>query len=146
MAWNFDPSLSSDKDWVRFLIGDTNTNAQLVADETIEAMLTQEMNIYMTAASICMSLARGQTRGGTVKDRKVGETKIAYRTTEDLILMARDLRLRGAAYMKPSAGGTYTADKDAYDANTALDKSELAKNMMDNPRSGSARSLTNVTT
>jgi hypothetical protein len=42
--------------------------------------------------------------------------------------------------MKPSAGGIYTADRSSYDSNSALDKPNLAKNMMDNPRAGAASS------
>ncbi len=146
MAWEFDTSLSTDKDWVRFLIGDTNTNAQLVQDETIQAILTAEENVYMAAAEICEYLARGLSGGGAVKDRKVGETKISYRSTEDLLMLSMRLRKRGSAYMKPSAAPLFTADKDSYDVNTALDKPELAKGMMDNIRAGQGRSLTNVTT
>lgn len=146
MAWSFNASLSTDKDWVRFLIGDTDTNAELVADETIEAILTAEMNVYMAGAEICEYLARGITKGGTIKDRKVGETKIAYRTTEDLLMLSHKLRMRGSAYMRPSAGGVYTSDKDDYDTDTSLDKPEIAKGMTNNPRSGSAESLTNTVT
>jgi hypothetical protein len=146
MAWTYDTSLSTDKDWVRFLIGDTNTNAQLVQDETIEAILTAEMNVYMAAAEICEYIARGLTRGGTVKDRKVGETKIGYRTSEGMLQLSHRLRLRGSAYMKPSAGGVYKTDTDNYDQDTTLDKPEIGKRMTNNPRSGSAQSLTNTTT
>lgn len=131
---------------MRFLIGDTNTSSQLVQDETIEAILTAEMNVYMAAAEICEYVARGITKGGTIKDRKVGETKIAYRSSEDLIMLSMRLRRRGQTYIKPSAGGVYTTDKDTYDTDTTLDKPELAKGMMNNPRSGSAKSLTNTTT
>jgi hypothetical protein len=118
----------------------------LVQDETIEAILTAEMNVYMAASEICEYLARGLTYGGTVKDRKVGETKIAYRSSEDLLMLSMRLRKRGSAYQKPSAGGIYTADKQTYDQDTTLDKPELAKRMMDNPRAGASRSLTNLTT
>ena len=145
VAWSFDAGLSTDKDWVRYLIGDTNIQSQLVQDETIEAILCAEMNVYMAGAEICEYLSRGVTRGGTVKDRKVGETKIAYRSAEDLIMMSEKLRRRGKAYMKPSGGSVYTTETRAYDLDTTLDKSEIAKGMTDNPRTGSARSLSNAT-
>lgn len=134
MAWSFDTSLSTDKDWVRYLIGDTNTNSQLVQDETIIAILGAEMNVYMAGAEICEYLARGVTRGGTVKDRKVGETKIAYRSAEDLIMLSERLRRRGSAYKKPSGGNIYVSETKAYDQDTTLDKTSISKGMTDNPR------------
>jgi hypothetical protein len=143
MAWHFDTSLSTDKDKVRFLIGDTNTRRQLCQDETIEAILTMEANIYMAAAEIAEYIARGLTAGGVLEDRKVGETRIRYRRAADMLALAGRLRTRGATHMKPSAGGIYISDRDSYDGNTALDKPELATGMTDNPRvSGS---LTNKT-
>jgi len=60
------------------------------------------------------------------------------------MLQVGSLKARGGAHMKPSAGGTYTADRDSYDANTGLDKPELAKGMLRNPRAVS--SVTNSTT
>ena len=142
MAWNFDVSLSTDKDKVRFLIGDTNTRRQLAQDETIEAILAMEANIYMAAAEIAEYVARGLTAGGVLEDRKVGETRIRYRRTADLLALAGRLRIRGSAHMKPSAGGIYTADRSSYDQNIALDKPEIATGMTDNPRA-SGSSLTN---
>lgn len=58
MTWSYsgDPS-TSNKDMVRFLIGDTDTNDQLVSDEEIAAILAVTANIKRAAARILRSLA-----------------------------------------------------------------------------------------
>lgn len=133
MSWQFDAALNTDKDWVRFLIGDTNSSRQLVQDETIVAVLGAEPNRYIAAAEICEYLVRGLTAGGALEDRKVGETRIRYRRTADLLALAMRLRLRGSAHMKPSAGGVYQSDTDSYNADTSLDRQEIGKGMFNNP-------------
>jgi hypothetical protein len=144
MSWSFNAALLTNKDKVRFHIGDTNTNRQLVQDETIEAILGTEANVYMAAATILEGIARGLTAGGVLEDRKVGETRIRYRRAADLRADANALRMRGAAHMKPSAGGIYTSDTTASDNDTSLEKSEISRRMFSNPRTYS--SVTNATT
>lgn len=59
MTWNYsgDPA-SSDRDAVRFLIGDTNTSAQLVSDEEIAWALTEAGgNVYRAASNLCDNVA-----------------------------------------------------------------------------------------
>lgn len=144
MSWTFDTALSTNKDYVRFLIGDTNTSNQLIQDETIEAVLANEPNVWITGAEILESMARGLMGGGVIEDRKVGETRVRYRSAKDLRLDASGLRARGRAHMKPEAGGIYTADTKTYDQNTAINHTANAKDIMENPRRGST--ILNVST
>ena len=104
MAWNFDTALSTDKDYIRFLIGDTNSSNQLVQDETIEAILANEPNVWVAGAEILEYMARGLMGGGVIEDRKVGETRIRYRSAKDLRLDAQRLRMRGSAHCAQAAG------------------------------------------
>jgi hypothetical protein len=143
MSWSFDVSLNTDKDYVRYLIGDTNTNRQLVQDETIEAVLQNEANVWMTAADIIVALYRGLTAAGSLEDRKVGETRIRYQRISDLMANVAGLKARGSAHMKPSAGGVIQSETDSYDKDTSLDKPEIAKRMHRNPRA--VKSVTNKT-
>jgi hypothetical protein len=58
MTWSYDTSLSTDKDKVRLLIGDTDTTNQYISDEEIVAMLAfNNDDVYETAAQIADSLA-----------------------------------------------------------------------------------------
>ena len=142
MAWSFNAGLGTEKDWVRFLIGDTNSSRQLVNDETIEAVLGAEPNRYVAAAEIAEYLARALTAGGALEDRKVGETRIRYRRTADLLILAARLRLRGSAHMKPSAGGVYQTETNTYNSDTTLDRQQIGKGMFDNPAVGSVSNTT----
>lgn len=55
---NYDPSLSTERDKVRFLVGDTdNDNLMLSDDEVTFALTEAAANIYSAAASLCKSIA-----------------------------------------------------------------------------------------
>lgn len=58
MTWSYsgDPS-SSNKDAVRFIIGDTNTTDQLLSDEEINWLLTQYGSPIKTAYHACLAIA-----------------------------------------------------------------------------------------
>ena len=58
MTWTYsgDPA-GSDRDKVRFLVFDTDTNEQLLNDEEIAWVLTQATNIFMAAASCAEAIA-----------------------------------------------------------------------------------------
>src|SRR5689334_18389528 len=58
MAWSYDSSLSADKDKVRWLCGDTDTNDQLVQDEEIAFALSDAGNdLRRAAATVCEAIA-----------------------------------------------------------------------------------------
>ena len=52
MSATFDPSLPSDRDLVRLLIGDVDPSAAQVADETIDTLLDARSNVYCVAADL----------------------------------------------------------------------------------------------
>lgn len=58
MTWSYsgDPS-TSDKDAVRFLVGDTDTNDQLAQDEEIDWVLTRTRTIEGAAAGVARAIA-----------------------------------------------------------------------------------------
>lgn len=45
MSKTYDPNLSTDKDWVRFKIGDRTASALLLEDQEIEELLAEEIQI-----------------------------------------------------------------------------------------------------
>lgn len=77
MTWTYtgDPSVS-DRDRIRFLIGDTDTNDQLVSDEEIAWSLTQGGSIYQTAHDLCTVIAAKFARLATSKS--VGDLSLSY--------------------------------------------------------------------
>lgn len=62
MAWTYsgDPS-SNNKDEIRFLVGDTDTNDQLIQDEEINFLLTKWLSVHGTtfyvASIVCETIA-----------------------------------------------------------------------------------------
>ena len=75
MAWSYDPNLSTKKDEVRLIIGDTDTNDQLLQDEEIEYFLEQTQN-SVTQASIKAIMAIIAKLSRKV-DKSVGEAKLS---------------------------------------------------------------------
>lgn len=57
MPWSFNPALTEPKDSVRFYIGDTDESDQQLQDETIEALLVVDSDVFRCAALCCRALA-----------------------------------------------------------------------------------------
>ena len=111
MTWTYsgDPS-DSDRDAVRFLVGDTNVDAQKVQDAEIAWTLTEEGNIYLAAAAIATAIGAKFTER---VNKSVGDLKIEFSKQRDQYNdLAEKLRLRGATRAgRPYAGGISKDDK-----------------------------------
>jgi hypothetical protein len=146
MAATYDASCATEKDQVRTLIGDTHsdmTDAYL-QDETIEWFLTQEMNVYMAASKCAYAVFMKLSGGGTLEDRKVGETRIKYQAAGRFKTLSDEMKTRGLTYQKPYAGGIYKSDRDAFWADNNKLKGNISHNFSRNPRGPGA--ATNSTT
>ncbi len=118
MSWSYsgDPS-SSDKDAVRFLIGDTDTNNQLLQDEEINYLLTTQGSVYAAAAEAAMSIAAKFAR---LADQTVGDLRISYsQRAEAYKALADSLSRRGdLKFVEPYAGGISKSDKESVELDT----------------------------
>ena len=47
MTWSYNENLSTDRDKVRFRIGDTDTDDQLLSNETIDAILVIRNDVVL---------------------------------------------------------------------------------------------------
>lgn len=121
MSWTYDGDMSLQRDRLRFLIQDTNTNDQLVQDE--EIALYQSGGAYAAGSDLdaAIALARVVLRklarqagrmsaGGTYID--FGGRTTAYRETLE------DLERQAAEGASPFAGGISIADVDTRRADT----------------------------
>lgn len=111
-AWTYsgDPSLSN-KDAVRYLIGDTVSSDQQVTDTEILFALSQRTNIYGAAALVCRSLASRLSREADVVDR---ELRTSYSTRARAYLrMASEFEMQSSVRSGalPYAGGISVSDK-----------------------------------
>jgi hypothetical protein len=115
---------------VRFMIQDISTSRQLVQDQEIDWIQTQEMNSYMTAAAICDMLV---AKGGIIKRKKIDELDITYDPMFYRELGGK-LRARGMSYQVPYAGGISVADKLAAEADTDWVAPLIMRNLDNNPQ------------
>jgi len=91
MAANYDPMLSTDLDWVRFLIGDTSESNATIQDEEITALLIEESNKYLAAAragEVIIARKRG------VVEKEVDDLKLKYGDSPESAYRTHLQRLR----------------------------------------------------
>lgn len=130
-TWSYDPTdlASSSKDAVRFLIQDTQTTRQLMFDEEVTWVLTQEANTYMAAAACCDILV---ARGGNIKSKTVGDLSITY-DVGFYRALAATLRARGLTHQTPYAGGISIADKIAQQGDSDWVPPAISRGLDNNP-------------
>lgn len=104
MAKTFDENLGTDRDWVRFLIGDSIVASMNLEDETIDAVLAETIvypNKYFAAAECARSIV---SLGKDVIKKKVDGLEIE-RAGDDPESSYRDLikvlEARGAELLMP---------------------------------------------
>lgn len=96
------PAAATDRDRVRFLIGDTDTSDAQIEDEEIEWLLTEEENVYLAAARALSGLhARWSSLGKGVIEKQTSRLRIrrGFDENASAAIAARiaELRKRGAS-------------------------------------------------
>lgn len=127
MAWSYDATKLQDgatglypgatigvRYQIRLLLQDNDTTRQLLQDEEIDWLQTQEANAYMTAARCCDVLV---ARARSVTSKHVGDLSISY-DPKFYRALAITLRSRGMLYQTVYAGGTSISDKQVQQAST----------------------------
>ena len=56
MTWSFSDSLATDRDKVRLKIGDTDTDDQLLSNETIDALLDIRADVILCSIDACRAI------------------------------------------------------------------------------------------
>lgn len=109
MTWSYNTTLSASKDKVRFLIGDTDINDQLLQDEEITFILAEDhiTNNYQAAAQLAYALAVRFARDVDTKVDSVSSSS-SQRAERYLVLAKRlDSKAKGVggALGTPLVGG-----------------------------------------
>lgn len=129
MTWTYAGTLTTDLDKVRLLIGDTDTTQQQLTDEELNFFISEEETLHTAAAAACRALASKYARK---VHREVGDLKLyAEQMYQHYLDLAKELSVRGSSYAVPSAGGVYTADKEAYESDTSLVQPEIKRGIHD---------------
>jgi hypothetical protein len=128
---------SSHLDAVRFYIGDTDPDNEILSDDEITALLTETGDQpFLAAALAAEAIAARYARR---VDKSVGDLHIS---NSQLSKQYRDLasQLRSRATLSgaaaPYAGGISIADKQTVEANTDRVQPIFRRNLHDNPRAG----------
>ena len=134
MTWTYSGNpADSDRDEIRFLIGDTDTNDQQVSDEEIAWALTKSDGNYGAAALLCSNLASKYAR---LSDKEVGDLKLAYsQISQRYSELAVDLQsgiVSGVSVGSPYVGGVSAADKLARTSNEDRIQGRFYSNQFDN--------------
>lgn len=113
MAATYDPTLPTDADHVRFLVGDTDTTDALFQDEEIAAVLAEEavtasgqsLKYFAAASLLSMLWARWSAAGQGISAKTVGRLHIEYGNQASVLSALEDrisfLRRRGAFLLMP---------------------------------------------
>jgi hypothetical protein len=125
-----DPS-ASQKDEVRYLVGDTDMNDPLLGDREIEYFLTGGTGAINAAIRCCEAIAAKFSRRC---DESVGQVRMTFSQQRDQYIKLRtDLQNRLAMTdAQPYAGGISRSDVQQNDLNTDRVKPDFTKHMMEN--------------
>lgn len=134
-SWNYsgDPS-ASDKDAVRWLVGDIDANDPLLTDGAILFLLDNASTTYGAAADAAEEIAAQFARevSHSADGVQIGTNELQ----EKYLLLARRLRARGSKLGVPYVGGISIADKRGVAAETDRAAGSFYLGMGDN-RQGS---------
>ena len=134
MVWSYsgDPS-DSNKDYVRFLVGDTDANDEQLQDAEIEFLLTRyNSNAFMAAADAARSIGAKYARR---VDKAVGDLKLAYSGLyKHYQALAKDLQRQASLNsVNITAGGVFKATGEASRADDTILQPPFLDDQFDNP-------------
>ena len=136
MSWNYtgDPA-SSDRDQARFLIGDTDSDDELLQDEEIEWAIAEQSTIVLAAALCLRTLANRFSRMVT---RKIGDLSVSCSDMAKAFAeRAKELDPSGVTASTllalPSFGGLSIAGKETLDSDTDAVQPSFSRGMNDHP-------------
>ena len=131
-SYSHNPS-SSDRDAVRFLIGDTNSDDKLLDDNEIDWVLTQEGTVLQAAINCLQNLivvySRYVDSSGNNKSRALSQRVDSFRTSLDSLLERQAM-----GSLNVFAGGISKSQKQQQCADTDRVEPVFTKQMFDNPR------------
>lgn len=119
MAWTYNPTLSSNRDLVRFSIGDTDENESVtLQNEEITALLVTYTTVSTAAAYAAEYLALRYARKATLLKDDAGASKQYGDRAAAMRELATTLRGRSSLLALPYAGGISASDKVSREGDT----------------------------
>jgi hypothetical protein len=145
MTWTYsgDPSGSA-RDAIRFLIGDTDTDDQLLSDEEIAwvnseagGTPTSTVALYDAAMRCCLTIASKLAREA---DKQIGDLSVSMsqraKAYREQATELKNLSTREGAVPVPYAGGITISDKDIDEENSDIFRTWFSSGQFENVRDG----------
>ncbi len=129
MSWSYDPTLSTDKDKVRFEIQDTESSDQLFSDEEIAATLTAQGGVMSASLKLANLLLMKWVRFVDTTVGRVSESA-SQRVTNLKDIIAR--LENNLSLAQPEFGGIDHDKNDALDQDDSLVQSWETREGMTN--------------
>lgn len=115
---------------MRFLVKDTDSTRQLIQDEEIDFLLSQNSdNVWGAAADTCDKLVAREAKSKSVGDLSIAGFGDTYRE------LGRTYRMRLASQLVPFAGGISVADKLSREQDTDRTPPSFTRALHKNPES-----------
>lgn len=131
MTWTYTDPSTSTRDAVRFLIGDTDTNDQLVTDAEIAFITTEYTDKYLAAAELCEAIAAKLARD---VDTTNGDLRVAaQKRFEHYNTLAKKYRSKGGKLATMWAGGRLLSEKETAADDTTITQPSFTRGMHDFP-------------
>jgi len=117
VTWTFTEAVdTSDRDWVRFAIGDIDSSDPQISDELIASLISEHGTKEGAAIAAAQGLAAKYARKAT---KSVGDLNVSYKELqENYTAMASRLRRELSLRSPPLAGGISKDRKDTVNADT----------------------------
>lgn len=137
MTWTYIFPITTPKDEVRFLSGDTDAARPLAQDEEIAYVLSKQPNVTLAAAIVCDAIV-GKLSQNT--DAKVGDvSESSSQAAEAFRKKAADLRKEAAKLALPRFGGITISSKETLDRDSDLVQPSFRIGQDDHPELPSER-------
>ena len=129
--WTYsgDPS-KTDRDHVRFMIGDTDSTDKLLYDKEIEFLISQAGNVYSAAVEGCKRIAALYAK---YANESVGQVSISHdQKSQHYYKLAETLKRDYVNTLAiPYAGGISTSDKETYEEDDDRVKPAFTRKLME---------------
>lgn len=133
MTWSYLSGApgTSDRSWIRLRTGDNTSGDELLQDEEIDALLTQEGNKFMAGAMAAETIGAQFARRA---DKAIGGLRVALsQATMSYTRLAGRLRMEGSMRVSPVAGGISISAKETEEKDTDRVAPSFTKGMTDYP-------------
>lgn len=136
MTWSYNTALTDEKDQVRLIIGDTDTNDQQLQDEEIDFFLTQAGDAIYDAALRCVRALQSKYSrlvNSSVESVRADYSERAKQYSALAAQLAIDAANASTTFGAPIVTGISISEMDSQDQDTDRVRGYVRTGQYDNP-------------